>query len=307
MYLSDEAFLESRSVRDQRLAEIPNEQAEDVLNRAKALLFAVWQGQGIATTEQVAEFYSVDTEAIQKVVQRNRDELSVDGLRVLRGKDLKDVMDIMSISSRTPNLTVWTPRAALRLGMLLRDSAVAKQIRSLLIEMVAQGRAESPSERELTLQIELQRLRQQYQDTGWEIVKATSPAMLAFIRGERPLVRTEIQYVDKRTGEPLGTTTYRILPQLVEDAGLQRNSEKDQQIVKDILRRERGVDWETGAGLGPGFMIACPLVIPEELYEDYLYLVAKDLYGDHVLAGWSYEQQLLPAFLKERGIFPGDI
>ena len=106
MYLSDEAFLESRSVRDQRLAEIPNEQAEDVLNRAKALLFAVWQGQGIATTEQMAEFYSVDTEAIQKVVQRNRDELSVDGLRVLRGKDLKDVMDIMSISSRTPNLTV---------------------------------------------------------------------------------------------------------------------------------------------------------------------------------------------------------
>lgn len=305
MYLSDEAFLESRSIRDQRIAEMPNAQAQEILNRAKALLFSVWQGQGIATTDRVAEFYQVDVEAVQKVIQRNRDELAVDGLRVLRGKDLKDVMDIMSISSRTPNLTVWTPRAALRLGMLLRDSAVAKQIRSLLIEMVAQGRAESPNERTLTLQIELQRLRQQYQDTGWEIVQATSPAMLAFIRGERPLVRTEIQYVDKRTGEPLGTTTYRILPQLVEDVGLQRNSEQDQQMVKDILRRERGVDWDTGEGLGAGFLIARPLVIPEELYEDYLYVVAKDLYGDHVLTGWRYEQQLLPDFLRERGLLPG--
>ena len=84
MYLSDDAFLESRSVRDQRLAEIPNEQAKEVLNRAKALLFSVWQGQGVGTAEQMAEFYSVDTEAIQKVIQRNRDELSTDGLRVLR-------------------------------------------------------------------------------------------------------------------------------------------------------------------------------------------------------------------------------
>lgn len=82
--------------------------------------------------------------------------------------------------------------------MLLRDSEVAKQGRDLLVEMAAQGRrfpygeaTPAPSNRELELQIELLQLKQRYQDTGCEIVKATSPTMLAFVRGE-PLVRTEI-------------------------------------------------------------------------------------------------------------------
>lgn len=306
MYLSEDAFIESRSIRDRQIAEIQGDRAEEILNKAKALLFAVWQGQGIATTGQVADFYEVPEDTVQTAIKTNRDEFESDGLKVLRGKELKDVVSLFDTSSRTPRLTIWTPRAALRLGMLLRDSAIAKQIRTLLIEMVAQGRAQNPSERELELQIELQRLRQRYQDTGWEIVKATSPAMLAFIRGEQPLIRTEIQYVDRRTGEPLGTTTYRILAQLVEDVGLQRNSEKDQQRVREILQRERGVDWETGAGLGTGFSIARPLVIPQELYKEYLYVVAKDIYGAHTLTGWRYEQQLLPDFLKERGILPED-
>lgn len=269
-------------------------------------MFAVWQGQGIATTGQIADFYEVPEDTVQTAIKTNRDEFESDGLKVLRGKDLKDVVSLFDTTSKAPRLTIWTPRAALRLGMLLRDSAIAKQIRTLLIEMVAQGGGQSSSARELELQIELQKLKQRYQDTGWEIVQATSPAMLAFIRGEQPLVRTEIQYVDRRTGEPLGTTTYRILAQLVEDVGLQRNSTEDQQRVKEILKQERGVDWETGAGLGTGFFIARPLVIPQELYEEYLYIVAKHIYGDHVLSGWRYEQQLLPDFLREKGILPGE-
>ncbi|XHX78515.1 MAG: hypothetical protein RBJ76_00825 [Stenomitos frigidus ULC029] len=188
------------------------DRAEAILNKAKALMFAVWQGQGIATTGQVAEFYEVPEDTVQTAIKVNRDEFESDGLRTIRGKALKDVVSLFDTSSRAPRLTVWTPRAALRLGMLLRDSAVARQIRTLLLELVTEGRAQSLSERELELQVELQRLKQRYQDTGWEIVQATSPAMLAFIRGEQPLVRTEIQYVDRRTGEPLGTTTYRILP-----------------------------------------------------------------------------------------------
>ncbi|MBD2465611.1 hypothetical protein H6G89_31965 [Oscillatoria sp. FACHB-1407] len=306
MYLSEDAFIESRSIRDRQLAEIESNRAEEILHKAKALMFAVWQGQGLALTGQIAEFYEVPLDTVQTAIKVNRDEFESDGLKTLRGKALKDVMSIFDISSRTPNLTVWTPRAALRLGMLLRDSAIAKQIRTLLIEMVAQGGGQSSSARELELQVELQKLKQRYQDTGWEIVQATSPAMLAFIRGEQPLVRTEIQYVDRRTGEPLGRTTYRILAQLVEDVGLQRNSTEDQQRVKEILKQERGVDWETGAGLGPGFFIARPLVIPQELYEDYLYIVARHIYGDQVLSGWRYEQQILPEFLKEKGILPGD-
>ena len=249
MYLSGEVFIESRFARDLQIAEIPGAQAQEMLNRAKALMFAVWKGEGIATSEQVADFYEVTTDVVRDNVRRHRDEFEVDGLKTIKGKALTEVREIISLTSQAVNVTLWTPRAALRLGMLLRDSEVAKQLRSLLVEMAAQG-GRSPSMRELELQIELQQLKQRYQDTGWEIVKATSPAMLAFIRGERPLVRTEIQYVDTRTGAPLGTTTYRILPQLVEDVGLRRNAPEDQQLVKEILKRERGMDWESGEGLG---------------------------------------------------------
>lgn len=307
MYLGDDAILiESRSARDRQMAEIPDDRAQDILSRAKALLFAVWQGQGIATTEQMAEFYEDDVETVQKVIQRNRDEMESDGLKVLRRRDLREVVDIMSISPNTPSMTVWTPRAALRLGMLLRDSPVAKQVRNLLIEMAARGLAQNPSERELQLQVELQRLRQQYQDTGWQIVSATSPGMLAFIRGEAPLVRTEIQYIERHTGAPIGTTTnYRRLRQLVEDVGLNPDSDADKAWVEDILKRELGMDFDTGEGLGRGFFVTKPSVIPEDQYERCLYTVAVDVYGKFQLSQWQYSQQLLPEYLKEKGLLPG--
>lgn len=304
MYLTAEAFIESKTIRDRQLANLDDDRAEEILNKARSLIFSAWQGTGIATNEQVAEFYEVSTDVLKDNIRRHRSEFESDGLKALRGKALRDASEIISLASKTSQATIWTPRAALRLGMLLRDSSVAKEIRNLLLEMVARGMAQSPTERELTLQIELQRLKQHYQDTGWQIVQATSPAMLAFVRGEAPLVRTEVQYVDSNTGEPLGTTSYRILPQLVEDVGLRRNSEADQQLVKEILLQECGVDWDTGAGLQQGFNVMKPLVIPESRYEEYLYRVARAIYGEKTLDGWRREQQLLPEFLQERGILP---
>ncbi|NJO75775.1 MAG: hypothetical protein HC833_19630 [Leptolyngbyaceae cyanobacterium RM1_406_9] len=88
---------------------------------------------------------------------------------------------------------------------------------------------------------------------------------------------------------------------------LRRNAPEDQQLVKEILKRERGMDWESGEGLGQGFLIVHPLVIPEDVYEECLYIVAKDLYGEHTLREWQYDQQFLPDFLRERGILPGDV
>jgi hypothetical protein len=57
-------------------------------------------------------------------------------LKVLRGEELKLASDIMSLATKTTQLTIWTPRAALRLGMLLRDSDVAHMLRTVLLELV---------------------------------------------------------------------------------------------------------------------------------------------------------------------------
>lgn len=131
--LSDSVLVESKSARDNQLVAIPDDRATEVLNKAKSIAFAVWEGSGLATTEQMAEFYEVSPEVVRDNVRRHRDEFEADGLEVLKGKALKDVRETLSLTPDTPQATVWTPRASLRLGMLLQNSPVAKQVRTILL------------------------------------------------------------------------------------------------------------------------------------------------------------------------------
>ena len=164
---SDLVLVESKSARDDRMANVTHERALEVLNKAKALIMAVWQGTGTATTEQIAEYYGVSVETVKKILARSRDEFESDGLREIKGKDLKSFASLGSdreyptISEGVTRLNIWTPRAALRLGMLLRDSAVAKQVRTQIlnaIEVIPQQQAEIEK---LRLQLELAQTRAQ--------------------------------------------------------------------------------------------------------------------------------------------------
>jgi hypothetical protein len=133
------ALCESQSLRNQSIKDFSQDKALEALSKAKALVMAVWQGTGIATTEQIAEYFGVSADTIQDLIRRHRVELQSDGLQVVRGKDLKDVvLAINTTSNKSPNLTVWTPRATLRCGMLLRDSEIAKQLRSTILNIVEQ-------------------------------------------------------------------------------------------------------------------------------------------------------------------------
>jgi hypothetical protein len=133
--IAPEVLLESKTARDGQLTQVSHEAASDVLSKAKALVFALWQGTGAATTEQIAEYYETSLETVKTVLKRHRDELESDGSVVLRGKALNEARFIMNLAPNTDKITIWTPRAALRLGMLLRDSAVAKQVRNVLLDV----------------------------------------------------------------------------------------------------------------------------------------------------------------------------
>lgn len=87
-----------------------------------------------ATTEQVANYFEVDAETIQKVIQRNKEELKANGLSKVTGEQLADIKSICQIQSRAKELTIFTRRAILNVAMLLRDSTVAKTIRSVLLD-----------------------------------------------------------------------------------------------------------------------------------------------------------------------------
>ncbi len=134
--LTEDILIESKTARETELTQIKSEQATEILNKIKSLYFSLWEGEGIATTEEMGQFYEVEVATIRKVYHRHKDELAQDGVKTIRGKSLKDVRDILSLSSRQSNIMLWTPRGALRLGMLLRDSAVAKAVRTSLLNAV---------------------------------------------------------------------------------------------------------------------------------------------------------------------------
>ena len=117
-----------------------------------------------ATTEQVATYYGVPKETIETVVMRNKEELESDGYKTFSKSNVINFLNvpnecltskvgksIVSLSDgnilELPNrgLRLFPKRAILRVGMLLRDSEVAKEIRSRLLDIVhdtEQGKTE---------------------------------------------------------------------------------------------------------------------------------------------------------------------
>lgn len=88
-----------------------------------------------ATTEQVAEFYEVDRGTVQGLVKYHRAEFQAHGYRSVSGPELRvlklEVEDITLKARRS--LATWDRQAVLLLGMLLRDSVVAKAVRRYLL------------------------------------------------------------------------------------------------------------------------------------------------------------------------------
>ncbi len=133
--MNELVLLESRTARQDRLTDLDDTYALETINKAKALLMAMWKGESIATTAQMAEYYEVPQDTVQTVLKRNREELASDGVKTLKGKQLIGMSIMDKPQDGITVLTIWTPRAALRLGMLLRDSLVAQKVRTILLDV----------------------------------------------------------------------------------------------------------------------------------------------------------------------------
>jgi len=134
--LTESVLIESKSAREAQMARISPERAKEILNKIKSLYFSLWQGIGITATKQVADFYEVPEVNIRKAIERHRDEVNSDGLKVILSKALRDVRDLMSLPPDTSVATIHTPRSTLRLGMFLEGSEIARAIRSSLLDAV---------------------------------------------------------------------------------------------------------------------------------------------------------------------------
>lgn len=125
----------------------------DVLERVKGLLLL--PNTEYATSAQVAEFYEVSEDVIRMLVMNNKDEISLDGYIISTGKEIKKLVSkedlrtniinkrgyflvetengFVKMANRSNGL--FPRREILRVGMLLRDSEVAKEVRTQLLNI----------------------------------------------------------------------------------------------------------------------------------------------------------------------------
>jgi hypothetical protein len=133
-----EALTESKILRDKEIGKASEDQAQRILSKVKHVFFALWNGTGYLTLKQVAEFYEVGEEAVRSLCrpERHKSELESDGVRILRRQELNDAPVVLTGASKTSQLTVFPVRAVLRVGFILRDSLVARQVRDVALNII---------------------------------------------------------------------------------------------------------------------------------------------------------------------------
>lgn len=142
----NDSLITSREVRDNLANRV------DVLEKVKNLLQI--PGTELMTVKQVADFYEVDVDAVQRIYQRHKEEFDEDGTVIKKQSDFlsgqngqlekteysKGIMTCVfknGIVFNVPNRGVkaFPLRAVLRIGMLLRDSAIAREVRTQLLNI----------------------------------------------------------------------------------------------------------------------------------------------------------------------------
>lgn len=139
--LNENELIENRALREQFVNRI------EVLEKVKQILTI--PGTELSTVKQVAEYYGVYEETIRQIIVRNREELEEDGLTVKSGKKVREELGSYNLSltnfrgyftingvSLSNNKNVlFTRRSVLRMGMFLKNSEVAKEIRTQLLNI----------------------------------------------------------------------------------------------------------------------------------------------------------------------------
>ena len=132
----------------------------EVLEKVKKL-FLIPQ-LDMMTARQIADFYEVEMNTIQICYQRNKKEIDPDGMIVKKPLDFANFSKCTSCTFRkesglivigfdggeirVPNkgIRCFSKRAVLRFGMLLRDSKVAQEVRTQLLNVFEHTETENP-------------------------------------------------------------------------------------------------------------------------------------------------------------------
>lgn len=151
-------------VNDKHLRERCSERTE-VLDKVKTLV--LMPQLEMMTLKQISDYYEVDLEAVRKCYLRNKDEINLDGASKIPVKSMLSRLgqNVPTVSTRgykvfklddntelrVPNggIMLFPKRAILRIGMLLRDSEVAHEVRTQLLNIL-----ENSTDEEKTVELD---------------------------------------------------------------------------------------------------------------------------------------------------------
>jgi hypothetical protein len=134
---SEVALLESRAMRDEHQGRV------EVLDKVKALVMLP-DGTHV-TTEGVARYFEVHRGTVHSIARRHRDELEASGMITLKGSELQsfEVSNLNTSKESYPqgraHLRLYTRRTVLNIAMLLRDSDIARCVRTYLLDAEEAG------------------------------------------------------------------------------------------------------------------------------------------------------------------------
>jgi restriction system protein len=132
-------LLESKSLRDSVAGRT------EVLDKVKAL--SLLPDGTHVTTQMVANYFEVGLKTLESLVRDHRAELQDNGYRVLSGPELTSFKKVSSLDKHVGrHLALFTRRSVLNVAMLLRDSVVARQVRTHLLDLEHDSRLPQPPE-----------------------------------------------------------------------------------------------------------------------------------------------------------------
>jgi len=122
------------------------------IQKALGLKGVMFDNKMLFIKKQVAEFYDIDERTVERYLERYEEELKRNGYEVLSGEKLKKFKKIVTLESnniavfsddtdtnvgiKTVRIGVFDFRSFLNLGMLITESEKAKQMRSIVLDIV---------------------------------------------------------------------------------------------------------------------------------------------------------------------------
>ena len=99
-----------------------------------------FEGEYRFTKKMVADFFKVEERTIERYLEQFSEELTANGYVLCKGKRLKELKlqfaPVINVGSKTTQLGLFNFRAFLNLGMLIAESEKARQLRSVILDIV---------------------------------------------------------------------------------------------------------------------------------------------------------------------------